>query len=261
MESERVYRRLSWLSFCVGLSTIEETDVKTVSKKVRIVFALSFAFVLGMCTWRVLNSPSPEPKEPSLHGRTLTEWIVESATAYANFRGPKGTDPRNQTARNSVKTIGTNGIPTLLKMLQAKDAPLKARLISWANQGRTPIHFRDAKETQSLAHDGFAILGKDAADATPGLIRLARDTDPKVSHRALFCLPLVNPDKESLLPILTRIIHDPAFHIIQLNAASLLRGSYPDEAEAAGVYDAFPAFRPNSPRQIHAEGFDKEGVK
>lgn len=226
------------------------------SKRLRIAVALLFVSVITLVAWRVLVSPPPEPKEPSLQGRTLTDWIEESGTTYTSFRGPKGSDPRNQTARNAVKQIGTNGIPTLLKMIQAQDPPPKARFISWANRTGTPIHFRDATELWSLAHEGFTILGKDAADATPSLIALARGPDPALSFRALFCLPLINPDKKDLLPILIQFIHDPAFHNIQVNAASLLRSYYPDEAEAAGVYDLFPAFR-----RIDAEAAAKQGVK
>jgi len=80
----------------------------------------------------------------------------------------------------------------------------------------------------------------------------------------LFCLPLINPDKKDLLPILVQFIHNPAFHNIQVNAASLLSSYYPEEAEAAGVYDLFPAFcraRTNAARQLDSEAASKEGVK
>src|SRR5215468_1695760 len=54
------------------------------------------------------------PREPKYHGRTLSEWIKDSAPR-------KSPDPETTRAIEAVRHIGTNGLPWLLKWISAKE--------------------------------------------------------------------------------------------------------------------------------------------
>jgi hypothetical protein len=226
------------------------------SQRSRIAVALALVTIFCLFALEHYRSFSPGPGEPRVHGRTLTDWIEQAETHYPPYGPPPEKDPRNLAALEVVKAIGTNAIPTLLQMLQAKDNPARVRFNSWSTRLHIPFRFRDGVGLHSLAHDGFAILKRSAISATPDLIRLAREDDAALSRRGLFCLVLINPHKETLLPILTNFLHAPAFKKLQPSAASLLRSNYPEEAETAGVYDLFPTLRAlptNAPAQVNPQ--------
>jgi HEAT repeat protein len=93
-------------------------------------------------------------------------------------------EEKRQLAEIAVRTIGTNGIPTLLKMLGKKDSATKSRLLDfwgWHVQTnrylpawvRYPGWWRNqAVIQQSEAEGGFRLLGADARQAVPALISL-----------------------------------------------------------------------------------------
>jgi hypothetical protein len=114
------------------------------------------------------------PREPKYQGRTLSEWIKDSAPR-------KSPDPQTTRAIEAVRHIGTNGLPSLLQWLNYQEPPawkLKllaacAKLPLWF-QDRVVSHFlvdRSYQVRRRLALDGFLILGPQAAPAVPDLLK------------------------------------------------------------------------------------------
>src|SRR5436190_1463475 len=76
----------------------------------------------GLAAWFLL------PNEPTYHGRTLSAWLEDYSNPLMHVRSVREISPAFYTlkmegARKAVLAIGTNAIPTLLKLTQATDSP------------------------------------------------------------------------------------------------------------------------------------------
>jgi len=202
------------------------------------------------------------PQGPFYHGRSLKAWLQDFTNPLRHASGiplqnlPAEMGARMEGAQRAVKAIGTNAIPTLLQYVQAKDsgvghvvaAPIAPR--SFAGDW-----FPSASEKHAMAQAGFTILAKDALPAEPALVALTRDNDPSVRMTAFECLFfVVQPDYKTLATILVPFGHDPdrynrerAVEHMRMCVAIIT----PEEAEKAGVYEAFPELRTSTATGSH----------
>src|SRR5687768_4099672 len=87
--------------------------------------------ILGGVMWVLFASVT---REPVYEGKTLSEWLENQGIDYERLGGYHEGWPA---AKKAIEQIGTNGIPTLLRMLTAKDPPAPLRkLRSWAEKWR-----------------------------------------------------------------------------------------------------------------------------
>lgn len=115
------------------------------------------------------------PREPKYQGRTLSEWIKDSAPR----RSP---DPEQTRAVEAVRHIGTNGLPWLIKWISAREprdwqinlTSAGAPLPRWVRLKLLPSLFgiNSYYAHRRVALDGFLILGPQAAPAVPDLFRI-----------------------------------------------------------------------------------------
>ncbi len=185
--------------------------------------------------------------EPRYQGRTLTEWIEVGSGANVKLSEQFNVDPEHpesdpawQEASHAVKQMAPDAIPLLLKWVETEDSPQKKKAISWVRR-HTPIHFQvhPAGYYHMKAISGFNLLGQEARPAWPVLIQWTYGTNRTRQLWAFECLAASKPDKEILLPVLTRLLSDPQ-KMIQVFAADVFHERYPREAAAAGVYKKFP---------------------
>lgn len=215
-------------------------------KRRRLIIALVGALLLGALVVVILPS-----SEPHFQGRTLTRWISEASDAEMHMANPAlvTNDARWLSARLALKNTAPDAIPWLLKLLQTKDSRLMQNVEVWLYE--IPIlHLRLRNDTDKalIAKDGLRILSEDAKPAWPELIRLSHSPDPEIRIRAFWCLSESKMDKETLMPILIRLVSDPDLNV-QKNVALGLDILDPKEAEAAGVYKKFPQLKPISTNQ------------
>jgi hypothetical protein len=207
---------------------------------------LILVLVLGFLSFFLFHN-----REPRYQGRTLTEWI-----AYAEEMNPgaqitsewykEGKDawlsPQWQAASHAVKQMAPDAIPLLLKWARVKPSPIENKLAGWSEK-LPGLHFHfSSLEAQSRAFQGFCLLRSDAKPAWPKLIALTCDPDPERRYWAFNCLVYSRPDKETLEPVLLRLIHDPDTNI-QYFAAWAFHDGYSQDAEKAGVYKMFPGLK------------------
>ena len=144
---------------------------------------LALAFLAAGTFLAVWLWPS---SEPSYQGKTLSQWLKEIC----------GTRPGKQPnfmAVDAIRTIGTNGIPHLFKMLSYKPSRLRVRIDTTANWllrdylGWRKEYFSDPAYLRwDRAMCGFIALGPSASNAIPRLIAFL--DDPYVGGKAVYCL-------------------------------------------------------------------------
>jgi hypothetical protein len=138
-------------------------------KRVYIVLAAMLLTVVGLAAWQRLRT-----REPVYQGKRLSEWLRE---AIDNQSGDGLQFPETEpAAMDAVRAIGTNGLPALIRMMEAKDSPLKRTLVELAYFARTPSLIRlcppMAYDLQRMGAFGLSALGTNASPAVPPLKNL-----------------------------------------------------------------------------------------
>ena len=163
-----------------------------------VILGVLFTIVLALSVSRIL-----EPQEPVYAGKTLSEWVANRSGSRADVR--TGVTVTNETDR-AIQEIGTNGIPTLLKMVRAKDSRFKKasmRLLSW--QRLVKVRFREANELQKVASYAFGVLGSNAVNAVPDLIKIHQSSKSLESRIcAVFSLGAIGRGAEAAVPVLIK---------------------------------------------------------
>ena len=170
------------------------------SKHLGIVFGLLLATVLGLLVWRALDTPAPV-----FEGRTLSRWLDHHVASSA--ANPPYNSPGWKKADEALRQIGTNAIPTLLKMLRAKDPPpLVLKLLEVARRHPwTRINYRYAVLRHEEAEYAFQVLGKNAVSAVPELIKIyQRAVSPSSQRCAALALGHIGRGAQAAVPVLIR---------------------------------------------------------
>lgn len=145
-------------------------------RRVRLLLGCGIAVVLVLTLWR--------ERQPQFDGLPLSQWIVML----------DGSDPdiSQQQAQLAIRSIGTNGVPFLLKWLRYQERPWRTRLAAQA--ARLPGKFGDTVEElvrgrglerQQRAFAALGILGPDAKPALPFLTRQLAGPDPWTPMRVI----------------------------------------------------------------------------
>lgn len=169
-------------------------------KRSRIALAL---LLLGGIGWLILR-----PNEPRYKGKKLNVWLEDYTVLFS--QNPAYDLNKLEEIDDAVRHIGTNAIPTLLRRLQAKDSPLKLRLVALAQyQHFFKVRFKSAYRLQQEGADGLDALGADAKYAVPELIKLFEQrtvSEPRddVAH----VLGHIGPAAKEAVPALVRSLGD-----------------------------------------------------
>ncbi|EEF60663.1 hypothetical protein Cflav_PD6254 [Pedosphaera parvula Ellin514] len=152
-------------------------------------------------------------REPRSEGKSLTEWCrlysqheTSGWQRTGKFHVPGETPGEAQLA---IRKIGTNALPHLVRMVGAKDSPLKVKiwmLLRRQSVVRIPLM---AREERPLATWGFDVLGAEAKPAVPALIQLMDDKDMMVRRMVMICLEKIGPSANDAVPVLSRALDDP----------------------------------------------------
>jgi hypothetical protein len=108
--------------------------------------------------------------------------------------------------RAAVRQAGTNAIPLLLRMLRAKNSPLKVKLVALAErQHLVKIKYRLAKDWNSCGLLGFSVLRTNAQSAVPELIKIVDENISLDSqHYAIYSLGVMGSAAKEAVPSLLR---------------------------------------------------------
>jgi HEAT repeats/HEAT repeat len=224
-------------------------------KRVYITLAVLAVALVGVIVWQAW--PPGEP-EPVYQGKPLSSWLKAFATT--------GTQQARDKADEAVLHVGTNAIPTLLRMLRAKDSALEVKLMDLTKrQHIIKIEHISAGQWNEAGAYGFEALGAEAHGAVPALVEIAdqhisrlsqfytfaalgyigppakeaapsllgwaTNADARVCVGAMYALARIHEEPNRVVPVLTDALHSTAA-VVRMNAVSALQLLGPD-AKAA----------------------------
>jgi HEAT repeat protein len=155
--------------------------------------ALMAAALAGFA-WLVLR-----PHEPMYHGKPLSYWLQD---AYQ--RGAYQIEASNTTAEKAIHELGANSVPYLIRLASTRyDSAPRRLLEAFAREPNlATLHLPRQEYKLQMSIWGFRLLGPQAKDAVPALIRLLTDKDGWTRMDAAACLARIGPEAESAVPAL-----------------------------------------------------------
>ncbi len=129
-----------------------------------------------------------QPPGPMYHRKRSGEWLAKWS-------------PETDEA---VHQLGTNAIPTLLQMLRARDSKMTTWLVKLARkQHLVNFTYTGESEKNFEAAHAFEILGADASEAVPELIRIFKeDISDDAQNSAAWSLGAIGPAAAKAIPTL-----------------------------------------------------------
>ncbi|HEX7858964.1 MAG TPA: HEAT repeat domain-containing protein [Verrucomicrobiae bacterium] len=156
-------------------------------------------------------------QEPEYRGRKLSDWLL--GYTQGSLDGPEF-----QIAEEAVLRIGTNGIPTILRLLETPArswnfAGMQAFVIAKSNLASAVPELARLSERTSVADTMIAVagalqnLGEYGKDAAPAILRGLKHPDREVRSSAVGALVQIRGDAKVVVPALTAVLRDPAADI------------------------------------------------
>jgi hypothetical protein len=168
-----------------------------VRKCYHILLVVLLVAVVGGVTWQVLR---PRETEPVYQGKPLSVWLE-------GYGPGESTPARIRKADQVVREMGTNAIPTLLRLLRVDDPPTwQADVIGLLQkQSFIKIKHVEAWGQHFRAWQAFKQLGGDAGSAVPGLMAIyERNISEDSQVETILSLGAIGPPAKSAVPMLLR---------------------------------------------------------
>jgi HEAT repeat protein len=177
------------------------------NRRRRILLTLLATIILGGMLWFAVHPH--EPPEPIYQGKPLTYWL----------RGYSATDalskPTTSEADEAMRNLGSNAVPTLLRLLRAHDSQFKLWAVALAQkQSFIKVDFIPASSRRMSAAMGFRALlispnkTNNIRSAIPGLIKIC-EQGPDDASRAIAAelLARIGPEAADAVPTLLRCLN------------------------------------------------------
>jgi HEAT repeats len=190
-------------------------------RKRQILLVVLAVAMIGGLVWGLLRQPS-EPPEPVYQGKKLSVWLdgywIEGHGLQEEV-APM--EQAKRVADEAVLQIGTNAVPTLLRMLNVTDSPLR-KLAYWTDE-HDCYHHKFATES-ALAQNmraamAFRALGADAKGAVPKLIVMYNRNQREGSQElAALALGGIGPPASNAVPSLLRVLTNAGLSGVPYNS-------------------------------------------
>ena len=186
---------------------------------------LAFAAV----TWLLVPS-----SQSTYDGKTLTHWIAALGSSDGDEEAH---------AFAAIQAIGTNALPTILRLLESSDSTFKLRCLRLAE--RIPfldLRFQTAAERRQKAKVALILAGSESQHmSVPTLARLSRAADTGVRITAVECLSQLMFSEREVISSLEAAQGDPDPRVSTLARDAVQRNR--------GVDDAIWRLQENQARQ------------
>ena len=167
-------------------------------KRVQVGLAVFLVAVVGAVGWMTFSS-----REPMYQGKSLSKWL-EGYSFQPNPTIPLTERQEWQQADRAVRHLGTNAIPTLLRVLRARDAPWKLMLVTLAAKRDMIIpSISWAGDRNMCGAMAFASLRETASNSVPALVQIYKENRSSESRNAVvIALGNIGPTAEKAVPCL-----------------------------------------------------------
>jgi hypothetical protein len=168
-------------------------------------FALTVAVLAVGVGWLIwFNLPEPEPV---YQGKTVSQWL-EPATVSGG-----GTTYGGRLAPPAIKEMGSNAVPSLIRMLRCRDSGLRRKFAAWISK-RKWLNSRiklgpPADEMQRRGLAGVAMLGPIAESAIPDVVNLLTNQNSRSHWEALMMLQMIDWSPQTAVAALLEALRDP----------------------------------------------------
>lgn len=222
--------------------------------------AVGLAGVVAVCVvWVECRSDVP----PTIHGRRLDDWLGVYRETYT----PIGTafSSEHIAAQKAIRGLGTNALPTLLRMLRAKDTSVATAAEAACARLHLKPPWKPGWVKRSEAVCGFKILGEEAAPAASVLASaLAGPLSAGSRYSFLNAVSALGPAAKEASPSVVAALKHPDGSV-RVAAVSALGRLHIDPgttlAALAGVInDPVPVVRSRAIREIGRLGADATGL-
>lgn len=165
-------------------------------------FALT---ILGGALWVIL-----EPLEPHYKGKPLTFWLEPLLLELMDH---EQTEVVKQKSLKAINEIGTNGIPTYLRLLKEKDSKIRLKCYAafdWLNDNyAVKINHLLDWQRNAEGYLGIKTLGTNATVAVPELIRIYEMNVSDNSRSAIvMSLGEIGPPAKDAIPFLIKWLNE-----------------------------------------------------
>jgi hypothetical protein len=136
-----------------------------------------------------------QPAEPVVEGRPLTDWLLAISDPTNSTVSPGfWIEPAHMRhAKEVVRGLGTNTIPTLLRLQRARNSRVRLFLHEWTpKRGPFSVPLIPEERWWQAAQWGWFSLGTNGAPAIPTLQADWRSSDAHRSNHAYMALYYVN---------------------------------------------------------------------
>ena len=215
-----------------------------------------FTRVFILAIFCLVVAPSARSSEPVYNGKPLSEWLLVLEEGHTLA----GEQVETSDAQEAVRQIGTNGIPTMIDLLNVYDERSAKKVLSKLNNKELTYYYKfeenpyaSATNLRKLGLKGFSVLGTNAECAVPQIIKVlalsdeaARTLimvgpkgfaaltneidDPNVAVRDAVLRAIGTEgggDTNAIRQLLANALKDPDTNI-RLHAADFLRNKAPD---------------------------------
>ncbi len=228
-------------------------------KRKLLILAVALIVVIGVFV--VVVYSSTEPAELQYEGRPLSYWLIKG---FLPGEGNYDTDRKN--AEAALAQLGTNALPTLLRMLRARDSTFKLVVLKvegklgLARRPAVPARFRNQAAAEAVGGGRFwpksvvqelikiyeenisfdsqmgtlyalSGIGPIAIEATPALLPGLTNTNKFIRAEMVQTLGYIWATPKLAVPELAKCLNDPYMEV-RLHAAHVL-GGYRQKATAA----------------------------
>jgi hypothetical protein len=180
--------------------------VRKPTRTISRVFILGAVGIISLAFFRL----SVSPPEPLYKGKPLSGWL-DGYVLISNGRPDEDLHiaEENRKVDLIVREVGTNAIPTLFKMIELSDSPLKIKIAGFLNDHNIgTFKIKSSWPLNSQAAMAFQALGDTAADAEPRLVALLKKYRGNSYKEDLFAAALggIGPTASNAVPSLLEVV-------------------------------------------------------
>jgi hypothetical protein len=160
--------------------------------RTRLLIAALLTVILGAVAWLVLNRSE---SEPVYQGRRLSDWLED----FDHWNGDT-----NAPVVVAIRALGTNAIPTVVKMSLWRDSRLKDKVSIEFEKHPNLMRYRYTIAAMRWSRAGHAlnVMGETARAAVPYYLQALTNRDAVTRRGALNALGYIGPLAEDSIPTL-----------------------------------------------------------